>query len=138
MRVLLLFGYVTALASSNPVSCRHSSYTDTTNPNRMKLGFYCVDTASWTTAANGDTANIDACTTWTEGGGGFYHSASTCQSLAVVDITGPTTSVQVISHSFAIPSALRLSFSVTTGSSVDGGMLCWARGQHVTAVYICI
>ena len=100
MRVLLLLGCFTALASSSSLSCRHSNYTDTTSPNRMKLGLYGVDNTSWTTAANRDTANVDSCPTWA-GDGGFYHSASTSQSVAMVLIARRTTSVQVFSHSFA-------------------------------------
>ena len=130
MRVLLLLGCFTALASSSSASCRHSNYTDTTSPNRMKLGLYGVDNASWSTAANGDVANIDSCPTWAASGGGFYHSASTCQSVAMVLITGRTTSVQVVSHSFAptyapsntsnnVPSIYSLRDPLSSTTSVD-------------------
>lgn len=137
MRVLLLLGCFTALASSN--SCRHSSYTDTTNPNRMKLGFCCVDTSSWTTAADGSIGSIDGCTTWGTAGGGFYLGTSNCQSLAVYENSNSLTSVQAaLSVGFTMPSALRLSVSLTTGSSVNGGLVMIGQAPTCGNLYLWI
>jgi len=71
--------------SSLPVrSCRHSTWVDTANPNRMKTGSYCVDVSDTTAAADGSVASqssLDDCTSWTEGGGGFTQYALQCPEV---------------------------------------------------------
>jgi len=63
-------------------SCKHATYQDNANPNRMKYGgAYCVDTTPNTNDANGNTISqteLDSCRVWTIGGGGFTPSRDLC------------------------------------------------------------
>ena len=62
-------------------SCRHTSYVDGANPNRMQTGSYCTDNTAATTAADGTITTqeaIDGCPSWSSAGGGFYTTTEVC------------------------------------------------------------
>ena len=67
-----LFG--TPLPAAAPaMSCRHPTFVDGANPERMRSGSYCCD------KSNGcSDASFASCTSWTSGGGGFTTSTAAC------------------------------------------------------------
>ena len=74
-----LFG--TPLPAAAPaMSCRHPTFVDGANPERMRSGSYCCD------KSNGCTdASFASCTSWTSGGGGFTTSTAACPANNLVD-----------------------------------------------------
>jgi len=83
-------------------SCRHLTYQDNANPNRMRYGgAYCVDASGSTNDAAGATmeqAELDSCRTWTTGGGGFTPSVHLCGEA--VDEDGAKCNTYVCPSSF--------------------------------------
>merc|ERR1740130_2327968 len=67
-----------------PRSCRHKTYNDTDNPNRMKTGAYCADEDIQSADADGNVLkekDIDKCTSWdcVDTGGANGSTTDSCQ-----------------------------------------------------------